>query len=236
MGMRDDGMARGAVATAALAAAILIGAAFASSLASGAPGAGPSPIASPSQELEIPPVQPRQVPPPASRPELRLPQRPPGNGNTLEIPLPKVFRGCWRGVVAHIDSLKRLGGPVISGWVTKTYRICYVQSAGGSFRPTFSEAGMLGHTSGISNAAGRLKVTWTDGRTRATMRAFLHFDEAPTSVFGLAGRTGSVDEMTNMECRIEGGVMHVEGRVYTQWNDEPWALIAWQADFDNAPE
>jgi hypothetical protein len=188
----------------------------------------------PSQnQLEIPPVQRGQGSSAIPAPPL-APVPPPGG--TLEIPLPQVFRGCWRGVVRHIDSLIQLGPPHISEWVPKTYRICYVQSAGAPFRPTISETGMLTHSRQISNTRGRLMVLSTDGRTRATMRAYLHFDEAAPGLFGFQGARGAVDEVTDMRCQIESGAMRVEGRLFAQWNGQPWAAIAWSADFRNVPQ
>jgi len=137
-------------------------------------------------------------------------------------------------VVNDIDSLTMLNGPQIAAWVPKTYRICYVQSANGSFRPTISEAGMAANDQ-LQNVKGLLQVLSTDGRTSAQMRAYLRFDEAAPVSFGAMQHVGSVDELTNMTCQIENGTMHVQARVYGQWNGRPWWFIGWHTDFVNVP-
>jgi hypothetical protein len=178
-----------------------------------------------------------EIPPPASQhaAPISTPVAP-GEQSTLEIPLPQVFRGCWHGVVENIDSLTMLGPPEISAWVPKTYRICYVRTADGPFHPTISEAGMLDSSGQLSNVRGVLKVISTDGRTSARMRALLRFDESGRSRFGYRRKVGAVEELTNMDCRIGGGVMHVEASVYGQWNGRPWCEMRWHADFANVPQ
>lgn len=203
------------------------------------------------RELEIPIPQ-AQVPPSSknnsqtqtipsmqqsspAEPQI-LPGRQGPGASTLEIPLPKEFRGCWSGVVPRLDSIRMLGGPGVSKWIPKTYRICYEQTGSGPFRLTLSEAGLAGSNRDLTNVKAIMKVISTDGRTTAQMRALLHFDEPAGSLFGMFAGRGSVDELTNMTCRIEGGVMHVEASVYAQWNNRPWSTMTWHADFTNVPQ
>ncbi len=114
-----------------------------------------------------------------------------------------------------------LGGPRVSKWIPKTYRICYEQSGSAPFKLTLSETGLAGAHRSLSNVRGIMKVISTDGRTTAKMRALLHFDEPAGSLFGMFPARGSVDELTNMTCRIEDGAMRVEADVYAQWNGRP---------------
>jgi hypothetical protein len=235
----------GALIIAALiAAAIATPAAFAQNLQSGAgseleipvPHAqAPQPAKNDSATETIPSVQP-QSPPSAGPSEIIPQQRQPPGASTLEIPLPKEFRGCWRGVVPRLDSIRMLGGPRVSKWIPKTYRICYEQSAGGPFTLTMSETGLAGYHRSLTNVHGIMKVISTDGRTTARMRALLHFDEPAGSLFGMFPANGSVDELTNMTCRLDGGTMRVEAQVYAQWNGRPWSQMTWHAEFSNVPE
>jgi hypothetical protein len=179
----------------------------------------------PSMQQQLPPATPQTVPG----------RQGPG-ASTLEIPLPKEFRGCWSGVVPRLDSIRMLGGPGVSKWIPKTYRICYEQTAGGPFRLTLSEAGLAGRNRDLTNVKAIMEVISTDGRTTAQMRALLHFDEPAGSLFGMFPGRGSVDELTNMTCRIDGGVMQVEANVYAQWNNRPWSTMTWHADFTNVPQ
>ena len=185
-----------------------------------------------SNELEIPRPAPQQPVRPMPAPSTNVVPRSPG-AQTLEIPLPEVFRGCWQGVVRYIDSQVQLAPPIIGGWIPKTYRICYVRSGGGPFKPTISETGLIAAGRYVRNARSRLEVLSTDGRTQATMRAFLHFDEDSHGLFGLFRQTGSVDELTHMNCEIDGGVMHVQGDMYGEWNRHPWSRVTWHADFSS---
>jgi hypothetical protein len=211
------------------------------------PGAGseleiPIPQAQPPQTprnnsttVTTPSIQ-RQSPPAAPQVETIPPANQGPGASTLEIPLPKQFRGCWRGVVPRLDSIRMLGGPGVSKWIPKTYRICYEQTAGGPFRLTLSEAGLAGQNRDLTNVKAIMKVISTDGRTTAQMRALLHFDEPAGNLFGMFVGRGSVDELTNMNCRIEGGVMQVAASVYAQWNNRPWSTMTWHADFTNVPQ
>lgn len=192
----------------------------------------PPPSKSNSQTETIPSMQ-QQSPP--AEPQT-LPGRQGPGASTLEIPLPKEFRGCWSGLVPRLDSIRMLGGPGVSKWIPKTYRICYEQTGSGPFRLTLSEAGLAGRNRDLTNVKAIMKVISTDGRTTAQMRALLHFDEPAGSLFGMFAGRGSVDELTNMTCRIEGGVMHVEASVYAQWNNRPWSTMTWHADFTNVPQ
>ncbi|HYL60881.1 MAG TPA: hypothetical protein VEU51_18590 [Candidatus Acidoferrales bacterium] len=184
-----------------------------------------------SNELEIPRPAPQQIRPIPAPSANVIPPLP--GAQTLEIPLPEVFRGCWQGVVRYIDSQVQLAPPMIGGWIPKTYRICYVQSGRGPFKPTISETGLIANGRAVRNARSRLEVLSTDGRTQATMRAYLHFDEDSHGLFGLFSQTGSVDELTHMNCAIDGGVMHVQGDMYGEWNRRPWTRVTWHADFSS---
>ena len=195
----------------------------------------PQPSKNNSQTETIPSMR-QQSPPTGPQVETIPPGRQGPGASTLEIPLPKEFRGCWSGVVPRLDSIRMLGGPGVSKWIPKTYRICYEQTAGGPFRLTLSETGLAGYNRGLTNVKGIMKVISTDGRTTAQMRSLLHFDEPAGSLFGMFAGRGSVDELTNMNCRIEGGVMHVAASVYAQWNDRPWSTMTWHADFTNVPQ
>jgi hypothetical protein len=195
----------------------------------------PQAPANTSGTVTIPSIQP-QEPPPTGPVTTIPPARQPPGASTLEIPLPKVFRGCWRGVVPRLDSLRMLGGPHVSKWIPKTYRICYEQTGSGPFKLTMSETGLAGYHSSLTNVRGIMKVISTNGRTEARMRALLHFDEPTGFVVGMFGGTGSVDELTNMSCRIDGNIMRVEANVYAQWNGRPWSEMTWHADFENVPQ
>src|SRR5437016_1330765 len=95
----------------------------------------------PSQQIP----EPQPTPPPMTRQpgeDLIIPPRLPApQGNTREIPLPEVFRGCWAATVPRVDSVQPLtpnaGIPI---WLTKTYTLCYKQAGdSGKWQLTFAE-------------------------------------------------------------------------------------------------
>ena len=148
-------------------------------------------------ELEIPPVVPeKQLNPPTT--SLPIPETGsiPLNENqsTREIPLPKVFQGCWQAQVTHLDSLRVLGRQPPNLWITKTYRFCYRCVAQGPFVPTLATAGVDSNSvpfGVVSSVQSTLRVLWTDGRSSARLRAFLEFNQPDAELGILAGTASS---------------------------------------------
>jgi hypothetical protein len=194
----------------------------------------------PGNELEIPPVvQEKQLNPPAT--SLPIPETGSNplneNQSTREIPLPKVFQGCWQAQVTHLDSLRVLGRQPPNLWITKTYRFCYRRVAQGPFVPTLATAGVDSNSvpfGVVSSVQSTLRVLRTDGRSSATLRAFLEFNQ-PDVELGILAGTAAVDELTEMTGRLDGDVMHIQAKVYAEWNRSPWCIITWHADFIHAP-
>lgn len=180
------------------------------------------------------------VPPPTTQeteppPEAEQPPSPPVA--QPEPVLPAVFRGCWRGRVDQVDRMRGLpGAPPPGVWMPKTYLLCYRRVGDGPFKLTFTAAGVEGTR--IINTTGQLRVVSTDGRSYATMRAFLHFDEIrPLRLFGPA--TFAVDEVTDMQCTIGPDGMHASGVVLGEQEGVPWFRAWWHTTFfqeTNLPE
>lgn len=130
-----------------------------------------------------------------------------------------------------LDSIKRLPGAAKLGpWTPKTYRLCYRRTGNGPFDLTFTEAGVANDRR-ITNATGKLQLLSTDGRTYATMRALLQFDEFHVNDNTSGGSTFPVDELTELYCDIEPDGMHVRGQVYGQRSGQPWFRATWHATF-----
>ncbi|HVN88637.1 MAG TPA: hypothetical protein VMT61_02350 [Candidatus Binataceae bacterium] len=165
-------------------------------------------------------------------PPLEAPHapKPPAMQPSPEPVLPAVFRGCWEGRVDYLDSIQRLpGGAKIGPWTPKTYRLCYIRTGNGPFELTFTDAGVV-QSRKITNAVGRMELLSSDGRTFATMRALLHFDEFRMQPgFG----TFPVDELTQLECDIEPAGMQVWGQVYGQQSGQPWFKAYWHTTFSH---
>jgi hypothetical protein len=182
------------------------------------------PAASPSPPVYVPQTQPS---PPA--------QAPPSQPQPEPV-LPAIFRGCWQGEVRHLDSIERLpGGAKIGSWTAKTYRLCYRRLGDGPFELTLTEAG-IAHSSKITNPEGRMQLLTTDGRSYASMRAFLHFDEYRTHTNYFGDSTFAVDEVTKLDCDVEPDGMHVWGQVFGRHGGDPWFRAWWHTVFVHIPE
>jgi len=214
-----------------------------------APRLRPTPTPTPrsgSQVRTIPSVPiPRQaapqVPssPPAFSPQgapTSSPATPSPSPRQAEPILPAIFRGCWQGEVRHLDSIERLpGGAKIGPWTPKTYRMCYRRVGSGPFELTLTEAG-IAHNNKITNPEGRMDLLSTDGRSYASMRAFLHFDEYRAHATYFSGDTFPVDEVTKLDCEIEPDGMHVWGQVFGRRQGQPWFRAWWHALFVHVPD
>ncbi len=188
-------------------------------------------------EMQIPqqaPQQPWTPPPPPAPP----PPPPPPQVNvplvSAQPVLPPVFRGCWQGTVENVDSITRApGGHKLGYWTPKTYRLCYKRVGDGPYQLTFGETDVVA-TAKIKYSKGTVEIKQTDGRSYAELRAFLHFDEYQ------AGRTFSsstfaVDEVTLLECKIDGDQMRVIADVDGRREDEPWFHAHWRTTFMRVP-
>ncbi len=160
----------------------------------------------------------------------------PPQAHQWEPVLPAIFRGCWEGQVSWLDSIERApGGAKIGPWTPKTYRLCYERTGNGPFELTLTEAG-IARSRRITNATGQMQVLSTDGRTFASMRAHLHFDEYRTHTSYFAGDTFPVDEVTRLEADIEANGMRVRGWVSGSRAGTPWFRATWHAVFVHVPE
>src|SRR6266481_3803260 len=138
------------------------------------PRATPAPQHVPGSRIQTIPSRP--MPSQAAAPSpIPVPATPPAP--QAEPVLPAIFRGCWQGEVYQLDSNERMpDGAPLASWTPKTYRLCYERVGTEPFALTFTEAG-IARDSRIINAQGRMKLLSSDGRTYATMRAVLNFDE-----------------------------------------------------------
>jgi hypothetical protein len=188
----------------------------------------------PSQQ--IPP--PQQLPPPIQRQPNETAPIPPtlpgAQGNTREIPLPEVFRGCWIGLVTQVDSIVPLNpdvGNVI--WLTKSYTLCYKQSGyNGKWQLTFAE-GSVADRSEVSDQRQVIRVQSVSGGDRAQLSAYLHFRARQPGIFGMSGRVNIVDELAHLTCLVmpDNNVMMVGGQVFVEYDGRSWANIKWHTRF-----
>jgi hypothetical protein len=180
-----------------------------------------------------------QRPAPTPRPPAQvIPREPPPN---IVAPmnqgpaLPEVFSGCWQGLVSNVDSIrKEPGGHKVGYWTPKTYRLCYKRVGSAPFKLTFTETGVAPNDQ-LFNVHGGVVPLSTDGRAFATLRATLHFDEYSVGRDATAP-TFSVDEVTHLDCKIDGELMTVSAEVHGTRDGVPWFRAHWRADFRHFPD
>jgi hypothetical protein len=179
----------------------------------------------------LPAAEPSSVYQPPLNQSQSRPAPPPAQVYRSQPVLPAVFRGCWEGRVDHVDSLERLpGGAKLGFWTPKTYRLCYRRDGDRPFVLTLTEAG-IEQNDRITNAEGRMTLQSSDGRSYASMRSELDFDEYRTHATYFESNTFAVHEEADLNCSIEPDGMHVTG-VVTGWRSEvPWFRARWHTIF-----
>ena len=85
----------------------------------------------------------------------------------------------------------------------------------------------------LSTPGARWILVSTDGRTYATMRALLHFDEYRYG--NSSGDTFEVDEVARLQCEIRPDGMHVIGSVRGTRDGDPWFRAYWHTIFIHVP-
>jgi len=161
-----------------------------------------------------------------------LPVTPNGQGsNTREIPLPEIFRGCWSGEVARVDSMIPLTPNALHvQWLSKLYTLCYKQvGAGDRWHLTFAETSVA-QRSMVSDQRQSISVKSVTGRDRAELTGYLHFRAPQVNLFGLRSSTvNTLDELSQLHCTVspDRNVMEVHAEVLVENDDEPWVKITW---------
>ena len=175
------------------------------------------------------PITPQPAEIPSSPPRIPAPQ-----GNTREIPLPEVFRGCWSGSVPRIDSIQPLSpqtGRLI--WLTKTYTLCYKQAGyNGRWQLTFAE-GTVADRREISGQRQLIKVKSVTSADHAELTAYLHFRTNGFVGFGGFARPSTLDELAHLHCEVlpEKNVMAVSAAVFVESDGAPYANVTWHTNF-----
>jgi hypothetical protein len=161
-----------------------------------------------------------------------IPVMPGGPGsNTREIPLPEIFRGCWTGEVAEVDSMVPLTEAAMHvQWLTKLYTLCYKQvGAGDRWHLTFAETSVA-QRSMVSDQRQSISVKSVAAQDRAELTGYLHFRAPQVNPFGFPTSTvNTLDELTQLHCAVTPNrdAMDVQAEVLVENNDEPWVKITW---------
>ncbi|MGH8014367.1 MAG: hypothetical protein ACREQ4_17900 [Candidatus Binataceae bacterium] len=167
-------------------------------------------------------------------PPQRFPEH--QGANIREIPLPRIFRGCWRGSVPRVDSLEPLdpnGGGI--QWLTKVYTLCYEQIGAERWKLTFAE-GSVAEPWRVRDERQRIQVKTVEGPNRARLVAYLHFRAPQVNAFSGAatGTVNTMDELTHLDCDVRpgGNTMSVRAQVFVENDGRPYAEISWHSSFE----
>jgi hypothetical protein len=180
----------------------------------------------------------RTTPPPMARQPAEIPSLPltlpAPQGNTHEIPLPQVFRGCWSGSVPRLDSIRPLSpeiGRLI--WLTKTYTLCYKQTGyNGKWQLTFAESAVADRRE-VSDQRQLIKVKSVSGPNRAELTGYLHFRTHGFVGLGGIAQPSTLDELAHLHCDVlpQQDLMTVSAVVFVETNGEPYADVSWHTNF-----
>lgn len=193
------------------------------------------------QSLPLPQAAPAPLSNQIPQPEVTIPPTFPGaqGGSTKEIPLPQVFRGCWRGTVPNVDRVVQLdasAGRTI--WLTKEYTLCYKQTGySGKWQLTFGQSSVADRSE-VSDQRQAIKVKSVSGSDRAELTAYLHFRAPVVTLFGFpSGVTNTLDELTHLHCTVTPGkdAMDVHATVFVETNGRPSVDIYWHSRFLREP-
>ena len=148
-----------------------------------------------------------------------------------EIPLPEIFRGCWSGEVAQVDSMIPLTQNALHvQWLSKLYTLCYKQvGAGDRWHLTFAETSVA-QRSMVSDQRQSISVKSVAGRDRAELTGYLHFRAPEVNLFGLrSSAVNTLDELSQLHCTVspDRAAMYVRAEVLVENDDEPWVKITW---------
>ncbi len=166
-----------------------------------------------------------------------------GNDDTIEIPaqrlvvqIPERFAGCWHGQVSESDLtlMRMLAKPLLGGWLTKSYRVCFEREQGGlKARMADSEVSpydaVLEAKSVLAPIFASEGVIALSGRLRMVERSSYGPGDS-------SGPPGIVDERVRLEADLgDDGVMRVHGFVNGYYNGRPWFVATWSGDFRLQP-
>ena len=198
----------------------------------------------PSQQKPSVENLPRDQPAPSQSETIpTLPEQPvmPGGpgSNMREIPLPEIFRGCWAGEVAAVDSMTPLTPEAVHvRWLTKLYKLCYKQvGAGDRWHLTFAETSVA-QRSMVSDQRQSVSVKSVAGGDRAELTAYLHFRAPQVNLFDLpSGVVNTLDELTQLHCTVtpDHSAMDVQAEVFVENNGESWVKMTWHTRLLRTP-
>lgn len=165
------------------------------------------------------------------------------NGGTVELPaqhpvlqIPQQFAGCWLGQVSESDLtlMQMLAKPLIGGWLTKHYRVCFERAPGG-FKATMVDSDVSPYEAVLEAKSALVPVFASESAVALSGRLRM-VERSSDPQGGLSGPPGIVDERVRLEGNLgEDGVMRVRGFVKGYYNGRPWFVAAWNGDFQPQP-
>ncbi len=125
--------------------------------------------------------------------------------------------------------------PMIGAWLTKQYRVCFVQEPAG-LRASLVDSNVAPHEAVLQSKSTMTPVFASEGAV--TLSGSLRLIERGSAdVFNPSSETtGIVDERVRLDGSLDySGVMRVRGAVTGYYNGRAWFLAAWTSDFQRQP-
>ena len=144
----------------------------------------------------------------------------------LEIPIPEMFLGCWRGDVDDLEWERRadwlgwFGLPTGSRWYYKRYRLCFTRIDGRHWQLSF----------GALRFAQAAPVKWP--RHHVELIGLVppdRFELESDFTFMDSTNLSQVGELTKISATLlSDGSLDARGMVFATLNEAPWFTAAWR--------
>jgi len=154
-----------------------------------------------------------------------------GPGPVVQIP--QRFAGCWAGEVSESDltRVRMITTPMIGAWLTKQYRVCFVQEPAG-LRATLVDSNVAPHEAVLQSKSVMTPVFASEGAIALSGDLRLVERSSADVLARSAEMTDVVDERVQLNGSLDySGVMRVRGVVKGYYNGRAWFLAAWTSDF-----
>jgi len=139
-----------------------------------------------------------------------------GSGqNTLEIPVPMAFTGCWMGLQSGSPDSFQSSGLRISHWIPSEIMLCLRKNGAGPWQLTLSKKKLdtsyaAKNRHPVSNLHTRTEIVSSDGKNQVWLRSVYSVDEQATFSWLFAGPNITISAVSDDHCTLDGAIMNFQ--------------------------
>jgi hypothetical protein len=179
-------------------------------------------------DLSLPGIASTPVPEPSSVPFVV----PPSGSQTLEIPLPETFHGCWNGTVEQTDSRKSFSWrPIwLVPWKPKNYKFCFIRRGLNQWVLTYAETSLGKNVLRIKQESSTVRFLRMDGASTVLLDVYTNYTGNPHSQVWRF----SVEELAHLRCTIDGALLHIQANLFAWRDGSPSMEATWHTALTKA--